>query len=68
MQRCTKGRAQINWIIIKLFFSFGASPLASKDANVGCLWCPLDLDYLQALNFTMNEWESNDDEQAYKNL
>lgn len=29
---------------------------------------PLDLDYLQALNSTMNEWESDDDEQAYKNL
>jgi AbrB family looped-hinge helix DNA binding protein len=25
-------------------------------------------DYLQALNATMNEWESADDEQAYKNL
>lgn len=29
---------------------------------------PLDLDYLQALNSTMNEWESEEDEQAYKNL
>jgi antitoxin PrlF len=29
---------------------------------------PLDLDYLRALNFTMNEWESKEDEQAYKNL
>lgn len=29
---------------------------------------PLDLDYLHALNFTMNEWESNEDEQAYKHL
>ena len=29
---------------------------------------PLDLDYLQALNSTMNEWESDADEQAYKNL
>lgn len=29
---------------------------------------PLDIDYLQALNFTMSEWESNEDEQAYKNL
>ena len=29
---------------------------------------PLDLDYLQALNTTMNEWESAEDEQAYKNL
>ena len=29
---------------------------------------PLDLDYLRALNFTMNEWESDADEQAYRNL
>ena len=29
---------------------------------------PLDLDYLQALNSTMNEWESEEDEQSYKNL
>ena len=29
---------------------------------------PLDLDYLQALNSTMNEWESEEDEQAYKDL
>lgn len=29
---------------------------------------PLDLDYLQALNSTMNEWESAEDEQAYKYL
>ncbi len=29
---------------------------------------PLDLDYLGALNSTMNEWESDQDEQAYKNL
>jgi len=29
---------------------------------------PLDLDYLQALNSTLNEWESDEDEQAYKNL
>lgn len=29
---------------------------------------PLDLDYLQALNSTMNEWESDEDEQSYKNL
>lgn len=29
---------------------------------------PLDLDYLQALNSTLNEWESEEDEQAYKNL
>jgi AbrB family looped-hinge helix DNA binding protein len=29
---------------------------------------PLDLDYLLALNATLNEWESDEDEQAYKNL
>lgn len=29
---------------------------------------PLDLDYLKALNSTLNEWESDSDEQAYKNL
>lgn len=29
---------------------------------------PLDLDYLQALNSTMNEWVSEEDEQAYKYL
>lgn len=29
---------------------------------------PLDLDYLQALNATMNEWASDEDEQAYENL
>ncbi len=29
---------------------------------------PLDLDYLQALETTMNEWESDEDERAYKNL
>lgn len=29
---------------------------------------PLDLEYLRALNSTMNEWESEEDEQAYKNL
>lgn len=29
---------------------------------------PLDLDYLTALNSTMNEWKSDEDEQAYKNL
>lgn len=29
---------------------------------------PLDLEYLEALNSTMNEWESDEDEQAYKNL
>ncbi len=29
---------------------------------------PLDLDYLHAINATLNEWESEEDEQAYKNL
>ena len=29
---------------------------------------PLDLDYLNALNKTLNEWESDEDEKAYKNL
>lgn len=29
---------------------------------------PLDLEYLLALNTTLNEWESDEDEQAYKNL
>jgi antitoxin PrlF len=29
---------------------------------------PLDLDYLQAINSTLNEWESEADEEAYKNL
>ncbi len=29
---------------------------------------PLDMQYLQSLNSTMTEWESDDDEQAYKNL
>lgn len=29
---------------------------------------PLDLHYLEALNTTMNEWETEEDEQAYKNL
>lgn len=29
---------------------------------------PLDLDYLHSINKTMNEWESDEDEQAYKNL
>jgi len=28
----------------------------------------LDLDYLKALNSTLNEWESEEDERAYKNL
>ncbi len=29
---------------------------------------PLDINYLQDLNKTMNEWESGEDEEAYKNL
>ncbi len=29
---------------------------------------PLDIQYLQSLNSTLTEWESDDDEQAYKNL
>lgn len=29
---------------------------------------PLDLDYLEALNSIMNEWESEEDAKAYKNL
>ena len=29
---------------------------------------PLDFDYLQALNLTLNEWDSQEDEQAYKHL
>ena len=29
---------------------------------------PLDLDYLKALNSTLSEWESDEDEQAYKDL
>lgn len=29
---------------------------------------PLDLEYLHALNTTMNEWESEEDDQAYKYL
>lgn len=29
---------------------------------------PLDVEYLRALNKTMNEWESDEDEQAYKDL
>ncbi len=28
----------------------------------------LDNDYLEALNSTMNEWKSDEDERAYKNL
>ena len=29
---------------------------------------PLDLEYLDSLNKTMNEWSSEEDEQAYRNL
>ncbi len=29
---------------------------------------PVDISYFQALNSTMNEWESKEDDQAYKNL
>ncbi len=29
---------------------------------------PLDLEYLKAFESTLNEWNSEDDEQAYKNL
>ena len=29
---------------------------------------PFDLDYLKALQYTLTEWESEDDEKAYKNL
>lgn len=29
---------------------------------------PLDLHYLKALNSTLSEWESEEDEQAYSNL
>ncbi|MFI5334130.1 MAG: type II toxin-antitoxin system PrlF family antitoxin [Chlamydiales bacterium] len=29
---------------------------------------PLDLDYFQALNATLSEWETAEDEQAYKDL
>ncbi len=28
----------------------------------------LDLKYLKALNSTLNEWESKEDDEAYKNL
>ncbi len=28
----------------------------------------LDLDYLEALNTTLNEWESEEDEHSYRNL
>lgn len=29
---------------------------------------PVDVEYLRALNATLNEWDSDEDEQAYKNL
>lgn len=29
---------------------------------------PLDLKYLEALNYTLSEWESDEDENAYKDL
>lgn len=29
---------------------------------------PLDLEYLKAIESTLTEWDSEDDEQAYKNL
>lgn len=29
---------------------------------------PFDLEYLQALKYTLTEWESQEDEEAYKNL
>jgi AbrB family looped-hinge helix DNA binding protein len=29
---------------------------------------PFDIDYLQALNYTLTEWESEDDEESFKNL
>lgn len=29
---------------------------------------PLDLQYLESVNTSLSEWESEDDEQAYKNL
>ena len=29
---------------------------------------PLDLEYLQALKYTLSEWESDEDEKAYKDL
>lgn len=29
---------------------------------------PLDFDYLQALKYTLTEWESEEDEEAYKSL
>ncbi len=29
---------------------------------------PIDFEYLESLNKTLSEWESDEDEQAYKNL
>ena len=29
---------------------------------------PLDIDYLNALKHTLNEWDSPEDDEAYKNL
>jgi len=29
---------------------------------------PLDLEYLQALKYTLTEWDSEEDEEAYKDL
>lgn len=29
---------------------------------------PLDIEYYKALPFTLNEWESDEDEKAYKDL
>ncbi len=29
---------------------------------------PLDIEYLKALNYTLNEWDSPEDDEAYKDL
>lgn len=29
---------------------------------------PLDVEYLQSLNYTLNEWESEEDDKAYQHL
>ncbi len=42
--------------------------LLSDDTVIVRKTTPLDLDYLQALNSTMNEWESDEDGQSYKDL
>lgn len=42
--------------------------LLPDDTVIVCKTSPLDLHYLEALNVTMNEWETEEDEQAYKNL